>query len=124
MFNSLQLCPINALQSKLCRSYFNFISLDAKKDVVRKFYVIRRHIDKDGAEVYDKIPADLSEDGTHLTFKTSKFSTYALAYSDSTVSNIVDNPQTYDGGLNSIIMAMISVMILVSASVYLVKSKA
>ena len=97
---------------------------NTKKDVVRKFYVIRRHIDKDGAEVYDKIPADLSEDGTHLTFKTSKFSTYALAYSDSTVSNIVDNPQTYDGGLNSIIMAIISVMILASASVYLVKSKA
>ncbi len=48
-----------------------------KEGYVRKYYIVREH---DG-EV-SVLDTNVSKDGSYLTFKTDKFSTYALAYND------------------------------------------
>ena len=58
---------------------------------VRKFYIVREH---EGS--YELLDAKLSQDGTYLTFNTSKFSTYALAYEDVKDPAVVTNPKTID----------------------------
>lgn len=64
-------------------------------NVNRTYYIIREHDDK--VELLD---ATISEDGNYLVFKSHKFSTYALAYSDSSIDNnsskVVNNPKTGD----------------------------
>ena len=58
---------------------------------VRKFYIVREH---EGS--YELLDAKLSQDGTYLTFNTSKFSTYALAYEDVKEPAVATNPKTID----------------------------
>ena len=58
---------------------------NTNKKYNRTYYIIREH---DG--VYESIPAVVSSDGLYVTFKTDKFSTYAVAYTDTL------NPQTSD----------------------------
>ena len=58
---------------------------NTNKKYNRTYYIIREH---DG--VYESIPAVVSNDGLYVTFKTDKFSTYAVAYTDTL------NPQTSD----------------------------
>jgi len=84
------------------------------KDILRTYYVIRRHMNGNEAE-YEKISATLSEDGKYLTFETSKFSVYALAYND------VENPQTFDGLLTNVGMGTVSLIGIVGAVIYLTK---
>ena len=61
---------------------------NTNEKVEREYFVIREHDGK-----YDKIAAELSEDGKYLIFKSKDFSTYALAYLD---SEKVENPSTGD----------------------------
>ena len=50
-----------------------------KDKIARKFYMLRAH-EGEGTVIDNGV---LSDDGTQYTFKTTKFSTYALAYVDS-----------------------------------------
>lgn len=45
-----------------------------------KYKLIRHHIDKEGNAYTEIIEGVVSEDGTHITFKTDCFSVYAIAY--------------------------------------------
>ncbi len=67
------------------------------KGYTRKYYIIRNH--EGEVTVLD---TNVSEDGKYLTFKSDKFSTYALGYSDekidnsSNVVNLDSSPKTGD----------------------------
>ena len=87
-----------------------------KAGMERVFYVIREH-----NGVASVLPAKLSKDGKTLTFETDKFSTYALAYKDvanADVSN-VKNPQTYDGIMVYVAIALVTLSGVVGTVVYL-----
>ncbi len=84
------------------------------KKVTRKYYVIRRHVNEDGTVEVEKLDATLSKDGKSLTFKTDKFSTYALAYED--VAN--ENPKTLDNIGIYIILGTLSLVAFASVVVY------
>ena len=80
---------------------------------VRKYYVIRVHNGK--VTVIDNVT--VNNDGT-VSFKSDKFSTYALAYKDvkeetKVVSNTVKSPNTGDGIMKYIIFTFISAIGLV-----------
>lgn len=96
-----------------------FKNKDSKME--RSYYVIRRHVDENQKVTYTKIPATLSEDGTHVTFESSEFSTYALAYEDKAVAT--KNPQTSDGIFGSLFMGTISIIAFGYASLCLQKRK-
>ena len=81
--------------------------LNTKDKIDRKYYVIRKHEDVNGAS-YDKIPAELAEDGKSLSFKSSKFSAYALAYEDEAVK--VENPDTSDDIFGVIMLGIFAVV--------------
>lgn len=74
------------------------------KDITRKYYIVREHI-VDGESQVDLLEAKLSEDGKYLTFKTDKFSTYALAYED---VKVVNNPNTGDNIMFYIVLGFVS----------------
>ena len=87
-----------------------------KAGMQRIFYVIREH-----NGVASVLPAKLSKDGKTLIFETDKFSTYALAYKDvasADVSN-VKNPQTYDGIMGYVAIALVTLSGVVGTVVYL-----
>lgn len=86
--------------------------------VNRTYYVIREHEGK-----VEKLPATLSEDGKSLTFKSDKFSTYALAYED--VAKVdVKVPQTADGITTSIIAGTLAIVSAAGICLYLKKRNA
>ncbi len=60
---------------------------EVAKGYTRKYYVIREHDGK--VTVLD---TNVSEDGKYITFKTDKFSTYALAYKDEKIDNSKNDP--------------------------------
>ena len=60
-----------------------------EKGYERDYYIVREHEGK-----FELIKAELSEDGKSLTFKSNKFSTYAIAYNDTKPSI---SPKTSDG---------------------------
>ena len=65
---------------------------EVKDGYTREYYVIRVH---DGKT--DKLPVTVNADGT-LSFKTDRFSTYALAYED-TAKAAPETPKTGDAGM-------------------------
>lgn len=71
---------------------------------VRKYYVVRYHDGK--AEVLDA-----SSDGKVVTFESDKFSSYALAYTDTknTTPTEEENPKTGDNIIISVIAGAISI---------------
>lgn len=87
-----------------------------KAGMERVFYVIREH-----NGVASVLSTKLSKDGKSLTFETDKFSTYALAYKDvaSTDVSNVKNPQTYDGIMGYVAIALVTLSGAVGAMVYL-----
>lgn len=92
--------------------------VNTDEEVVRTYYVIARHVAEGGSVKVEKLPAKLSEDGKSLTFETSEFSTYALAYSDSVV---VENPKTFDGIGSSIAIVFVSLIVLAGATMHFKK---
>ena len=82
------------------------------ENIAREYFIIRRHLTEDDEEI-EKINAVLSEDGKYLKFKTSKFSTYALAYADEKIVT-TPNPQTNDKMNNAILLGTLSLIILVA----------
>ncbi len=90
----------------------------------RTYYVVREHEGK-----YELLKATLSEDGTYITVKTNKFSTYALAYEDvkttteeaptETTTPSVINPKTGDAILMFAGLGLISL----GAFTYIAKKK-
>ena len=71
----------------------------------RKYYIIRVHNNE--VTVIDDVT--LNDDGT-VSFKSDRFSTYALAYKDieNTKEEVVNAPNTGDGALKYIILIIIS----------------
>ena len=90
--------------------------LPAVKDgYTRKYYVVRIH---DGeVTVIDDVT--VNEDGT-ITFKSDKFSAYALAYDD-VAKETVKNADTFDGIISYMIIGLVSTIMVLSASLYLKK---
>lgn len=70
----------------------------------RKYYIIRNH-----EGTIDIIYPTVSKDGKTLTFSSDKFSTYALAYTDSKTAE-ASNPDTSDKLLPAILIITISVL--------------
>lgn len=90
-----------------------------KDGYTREFYIVRIH---DGKA--EKINATLSEDGTYVTFKTNKFSTYALGYNDVVkATNNEKVPSTYDGIIFYVGLATISVLGFAGVVLYINKKK-
>ena len=77
---------------------------NTNKDVTRKYYVLRNH-----NGTVEKLDATLNADGT-ITFKTDRFSTYAIAYEDTTtaVKPAIKNPQTGDNVIIYFIIGLLS----------------
>ena len=89
----------------------------AKDGMTRKYYIVREH-EVDGKSQVDLLDAKVSEDGKYLTFKTDKFSTYAIAIDDQVLEQTPDNgensntpstPQTGDNVMLYISLGFISV---------------
>ena len=57
--------------------------------VAKSYFIIRNHETANGVETSVIVPK-INEDGT-LTFKTDKFSTYALAYSETEIKDLTDS---------------------------------
>ncbi len=91
-----------------------------KAGMNREYSIVRVH-----NGVVSVIPATLSKDGKYLTFETDRFSTYALVYKDVASSSVVGvkNPQTYDGIMNYVAVAVLTLGAAVGACVYLKKHK-
>ncbi len=68
---------------------------EVKEGYNRTYYIVRQH--NDDIELLD---TSLTEDGKGLTFKSDKFSTYAIAYID---TKIEANPNTADINLMTLI---------------------
>lgn len=86
-----------------------YINKDA--NVNRKYYVIREHL----GEVKILEDVVVSEDGKSIIFKSNKFSTYALAYTDEVIEDTptddfpaeVPSPDTSDINLTSYIVTLL-----------------
>lgn len=92
---------------------------EVKEGFTRKFYVIRVH--EGEVTVIDDVT--VNDDGT-VTFKSDKFSAYALAYEDvakEAPKVEVKNADTYDGIVGYVVMAAISLVLVAGASLYLKK---
>lgn len=73
--------------------------INTKESVTRTYKIIRVHEDTDGSLVTDILDGNFNAADKSFTFKTDKFSTYALTYTDTTISD--DNaPQTGDANLS------------------------
>ena len=88
---------------------------EVKEGFTRKYYVVRVH----NGEVTVIDDVTVNDDGT-VSFKSDKFSTYALAYEDvakETPKEEVKNADTFDGGIISyiaIVMAMLGMITYIS----------
>lgn len=87
---------------------------EIKEGFERKYYVIRVH-----NGVTDILDATLNEDGT-ISFKTDKFSTYTLTYKDTKIQK-TKNPNTFDGILNYVAIALVSVVGMATTTIYFKK---
>lgn len=87
---------------------------EIKEGFERKYYVIRVH-----NGVTDILDATLNEDGT-ISFKTDKFSTYTLTYKDTKIQK-TNNPNTFDGILNYVAIALVSVVGMATTTIYFKK---
>ena len=88
----------------------------------REFYIIRAH----GSEVTKIVP---SINGNILTFETDRFSTYALAYTDSvedttpTQTNTTSSPKTGDNVMLYISMLGLSIIGFIGTGLYVIKKR-
>lgn len=82
------------------------------RTIKRDYEIIRVH---DG--VSEVIPASYDYNTNELSFETNKFSTYAIAYSDSLKPSI-DNPSTFDNISISISLLSISLLGFISIGLY------
>ncbi len=57
--------------------------INRNPEVMRSYEVIRYHVDSMGNKSFDQIPA--SNNGQYITFRTNKFSDYAISYKDTLV---------------------------------------
>ena len=97
-----------------------------KEGFTRKYYVIRVHDGK--VTIIDDVT--VNDDGT-VTFKSDKFSTYALAYEDvkdeKTVTEVkeeqkvVESPKTFDGIITYIVIGLVAAALVTYTSLYLKK---
>ena len=87
---------------------------EIKEGFERKYYIIRVH-----NGVTDILDATLNEDGT-ISFKTYKFSTYTLTYKDTKIQK-TNNPNTFDGILNYVAIALVSVVGMATTTIYFKK---
>ena len=76
-----------------------------KEGYTRKYVIVRVH--NGVTDIIDDVK--INDDGT-LTFKTDKFSTYALAYQDIEKVN-ASNPNTGDNVLTFIIIGLVSLIV-------------
>ncbi len=76
-----------------------------KEGYSRTYYILRQHGDK-----VEKLDANLTSDGSSLTFASDKFSTYTIAYVDEA---IVNNPQTIDSIITYFIIGGLSLITVV-----------
>ena len=86
------------------------------KDINRKYYVIREHDGK-----VEKLDAKLSDDGKYLTFKSDKFSTYALAYEDVEIKEELP-PQTGDSIITYLLVGLMSLVAFAGTGMFLKKN--
>jgi len=82
----------------------NLINTDAS--ITRTYKIIRVHEEANGQLITDVIEGVFNPDDNSFTFETDKFSTYALAYADSTVPS---NPQTGDNSMMALWIVLICV---------------
>lgn len=75
---------------------------EVKEGLARKYYIVREHDGK--AELLN---AEVSKDGKSLTFKTNKFSTYAIAYVD---SEVVTPPETGDNIMLYVVLGLVAII--------------
>lgn len=93
---------------------------EVKEGFTRKYYVVRVH----NGEVTVIDDVTVNDDGT-VSFKSDKFSTYALAYEDvvnETPKEEVKPVDTFDGGIVSYIVMMVAMLGMITyVSLYLKK---
>lgn len=96
-------------------------SLKAVQDgYKRTYYVVRSHM-VDNEYKVDVLDTTLNEDGT-VSFKTDKFSSYALAYTDTKVEKAeVKNPNTADNGLLYMVLSGLGLVSIAFVSKSLIK---
>lgn len=96
-------------------------SLKAVQDgYKRTYYVVRSHM-VDNEYKVDVLDTTLNEDGT-VSFKTDKFSSYALAYTDTKVEKTeVKNPNTADNGLLYMVLSGLGLVSIAFVSKSLIK---
>lgn len=82
----------------------NLINTDAS--VTRIYKIIRVHEDQNGNLITDVIEGIFNSEDKTFTFETDKFSTYALAYADTTTTN---SPQTGDNNMMWLWIALLFV---------------
>lgn len=106
---------ITELNNKISLSILMPDDLKASEGYFRKYYILREH-----NGIIDIIEPTLSKDKTTLTFKTDKFSTYALAYED--IKNTeIENPDTKDNLKENIILMSTFFSISIIGIIYLIK---
>ena len=82
----------------------NLINTDAS--ITRTYKIIRVHEDANGQLITDVIEGVFNPNDNSFTFETDKFSTYALAYADSTVPS---NPQTGDNSMMALWIVLLCI---------------
>ena len=85
----------------------NLINTDAS--ITRTYKIIRVHEDANGQLITDVIEGVFNPNDNSFTFETDKFSTYALAYADSTVPGAPDNPQTGDNSMMALWIVLLCI---------------
>ena len=86
----------------------NLINTDAS--ITRTYKIIRVHEDANGNLITDVIEGVFNPDDNSFTFETDKFSTYALAYADSNVTNTPVGPNSPQTDDNSNMMLWIALL--------------
>ena len=103
------------MQWHCCNKPSELRKKNTNKNIKRTYYIIRRHKTASGIE-FEKIKTNLSEDGKSLTFKTDRFSVYALAYEDTPINE--KNPSTLDSIQLYMTLGSISVVALALIIMY------
>lgn len=90
---------------------------NTNKDINRTYYIVREHNGK-----IEKIETKLSEDENYLVFETDKFSTYALAYEDANVEEVLP-PKTYDDIGMYVVIGLLSFVCIGGVNIFVKKKK-
>lgn len=78
-----------------------------------EFQIIRYHIDADGKEIVDVLSSTYDAKNKVVSFESDKFSTFLVSYKttekEDTSKKDISNPQTFDGIIGYIALAILSV---------------